>query len=734
MRLFRKILLVFALGFLTCWIAFFAFFFSVTKSAKLNPEKLLLPTTQVSIYAESGEEIHVFGSFDKRSIVPIDSLPPYLPTAFINTEDRRFYQHNGFDCKGIVRAFLKNAKSKSFKEGASTISQQLIKNTHLTHEKTIKRKLQEVRLTMQLERKYSKEKILETYLNTIYFGHSCYGISDAAEFYFGKSAKELTLAESAMLAGLVKSPNNYSPFNAPEKAFARRKIILGLMKAQGSISENEYQNAVNAYLPTTYPKKAPHSYGDFCLQEMDKILESQGVPIRGKIELFTYFSSRSQSILNCEAELANTDKTLILRNNHTGGIEAVTSSVRPLRRQPGSLIKPLLIYAPAFEEGLLSPASPILDQPTDFHGYSPKNYNEEYLGYVSARTAIAKSLNIPAVKTLNSLGIEKAEAYAQKMNLPIENDDKNLSFALGGTTHGYTLQSLLDGYATLANDGFFQPSYFIKEIKTNGISLYRASPQKRSVFSPETAYLTTSTLLTAAKEGTAKKLRNLPFDVAAKTGTVGTKKGNSDAYTIAYTTNHSLGVWMGNADNSAIDATGGGIPCTICQNVLEKLYKNARPENFERPSGVKSYPIDLFTYQSEHRILLADQTAPRAYTQAELFWEKYAPTEPSNLFLRPCIQTPNIHIDGQEATISFLTPPPEFYCYKIVRRCNGKETVVYEGAAFQTFHDKALQANMSYEYTVIPYYQHTQGTPIRLPAIYVQEPAPPILDKPWWND
>lgn len=736
MKLLRKILLIGALGFLGCLTVFFGYYLTVTSGVRLDENKLLLPDTRIVVYDNSGKMVAGVGSFDQRNVVSIDDLPAYLPTAFVNTEDKRFYRHNGFDVIGIARASIRNLKSGSFKEGASTISQQLIKNTHLTLDKTVRRKLKEFKLTSQLERKYSKRRILETYLNTIYFGHSCYGIADAARFYFDKSASDLTLAESAMLAGLVKSPNNYSPFKNPEKAYLRRKVVLNLMKEQNSLTESEYTEALNTPLPATSSQINARSYAHFAIQEMDRIFDLSGEYSSGKIELFTYLDPVKQAYLEAQRNASNTDKSFAVINNYSRGIEAFYSTVSLPCRSPGSLIKPLLVYAPAIEEGIISPASLILDEETAFGDYKPKNYGGKYFGYVSVRDAISKSLNVPAVKVLNSLTVEKARVYAEKLDLNIPKNDQNLAFALGGMERGYSFINLLDGFCTLANDGSFLPSRFIKEMKINGKSVYQAQTKPANVFSPETAYLITDTLKTAACDGTAKKLRSLPFPVAAKTGTVGTKQGDTDAYTVAYTSEHTIGVWLGNADRTPIDTTGGGAPCSICKSVLEKLYADHTPDDFERPIGIKEVSIDRYSYKMRHRILLSDPLSPIAERQTELFINRFAPKEQSTIFTRPSASSPTISVSEAGITVLYQTPPPDIYRYKIFREENGKKQLVYDGNRFEKFLDKKIKPNTLYKYTVIPYYNETDGEAIVLPSVYSKDktPLPPIANTPWWED
>ncbi|MBQ2740084.1 MAG: transglycosylase domain-containing protein [Clostridia bacterium] len=686
------------------------------------------------IYSRENEKVPSSFSFSKRSVVCLEDLPSHLPSAFVCTEDKRFYQHNGFDLIGIARASVQNLKRGRFSQGASTISQQLIKNTHLTLDKTIVRKLKEFKLTRQLERRYSKDEILEIYLNTIYFGHNRYGVSDAAEFYFNKEASELTAAESALLAALVKAPNHYSPFKNPEKSLARRNTVLRLMAEQNALSEKEYKTALNTPLPTANASINARNYSHFAVEEMDKILENLGTTANGKIELFTYLNTNTQAALERACTGLDCDKTCIVIDNTTHGVEGYCSTVPSIKRSPGSLIKPLIVYAPAFEEGILSPASPILDERINFGEYSPKNYGNEYHGYVSVRTAIAKSLNIPAVKALNHLTVAKANLYAQKMGLEIPQNDQTLAVALGGMEYGYPFSTLVDGYATLASDGRYAPSHFIREIKQNGQTIYRREVREHTVFSPETAYLITDTLRSAVKEGTAKRLRALPFEVAAKTGTVGIGDKNTDAYTVAYTSNHTVGVWLGNADNSPVATTGGGLPCEATYRVLEAIYEDDLPDDFDRPIGVQEVALDAYAILHEQRLQLADPIAPIAEVKCELFDSRYAPKEQSDRFSAPKIATPKIELREKKVRIFFESTPPSYYRYRIFKKANGKEEIVYDGAAFKEFIDEALAANTTYQYAVQPYYQQNLGTSVYLPTIFTpKKDAPPIANAPWWD-
>lgn len=737
MKVLRKILIALLLSLLSLFLAFFAYFLIVTKDATLQKEKLLLPNAQVFIYDKSNARVNYNSSFATRDIIAIDRLPKHVKDAFLCTEDKRFYSHHGFDYLRIGKAILNNLRSASFREGASTISQQLIKNTHLTLEKTLRRKLKEVKLTASLERTYSKDEILEMYLNTIYFGHSCYGIAAASEFYFQKPAEELTLDEAAVLAGLVRSPNHYSPFKNSEQCKKRRNIVLALMRNQGVIAREEFEKATAAPLSEARQTRGNHfAYTQCVIDELETLSKEYSFPLNETIEIYTQFDKDTQATLESLSSGVSSDKTFAVIDNQTHTYSAYHSSVGRIRRSPGSLIKPLLVYAPAIEQGILSPATPILDEKINISGYAPQNYGGEFHGYVSAREALAKSYNIPAVKTLNTLGVEAAAAIAKKLRLPLQEHDKTLAIALGGMREGLTFQEILSAYTVFASDGQFTPTTFIRQVKVNGKTAYEKPSERSYAFSPETAYLVTDMLKTAAKDGTAKRLRSLPFPVAAKTGTVGTKNGNLDAYTIAYTPSETVGVWLGNRDNKAIEETGGGLPAEIAKNILECVHGSheceSYAEDFDRPIEITTVEIDRVSYENSHKILLADKAADAKYKKAELFNRRFAPKEQSTIFSNPTLKSPTLEYRDGCVTICFSSPPYDFYRYKIERIEGTKCETIYDGKALKEFVDDSIKNEKRYAYQITPYYQENLGVSLTTPTIFTKAP-PPILDKPWWD-
>ena len=720
------------------------YYFCVTNEVKLSEERLALSQQSVTIYDKNGAEVRGVSSLIKQT-TPLKDISPYLTKAFVATEDKRFYKHGGYDFKRILRAVANNFKAKSFKEGASTISQQLIKNTHLTQEKTVKRKLKEWKLTRALERKYTKEEILEKYLNSIYFGHGCFGITSAADYYFGKSPKELTLADAAILTGLVKAPNYYSPFKNTQACQKRKSVVLACMFRNNAITQLEREKALNEPLPPSSQTKKEGGYLHFVFDELTELSERFGFTVGGKIEIQTYLDPDLQQSLEKIAEsYTASDKIFLVLDGQTKGFKGCVATVDNIPRLPGSIIKPILVYAPAIEEDILSPATPILDEKINYDGYSPENYDGKYHGYVSARECVEKSLNVPAVKTLASLTVEKGAEYLNKLGLPIGEKDKSLALALGGMEKGYTLKNLLSAYATLQSQGRYESGSFISSIKINGATVYKKSLAQTQVFSEETACLITDMLKTTVQKGTAKKLRALPFDIAAKTGTVGTKNGNTDAYALSYTTRDCAAVWLGNANNDKIEETGGTLPCELLAKINEALYL-AYQENgtsihpFPISKKVRYVELDSPSYYDTHTLCLADDNAPKNYRIKELFKTNAIPLNKSTSFTCPSIVPPTLSVEKNGVQIHFDKRSPRYYQYKIERYDYVTHTTIYLGEYTPTFLDDKLDEGKNYLYTITPIYEGREGKSIVLPMVTTNKgesteiQKEDILSKKWWE-
>ena len=463
-------------------------------------------------------------------------IPKNLINAFISIEDKSFYKHNGVNYKRMIGATIKNLKSHKIKEGASTISQQVIKNTHLTNEKTLKRKFKELILAQQMEKELSKEEIITSYLNAIYFGNGAFGINQASQRYFSKEPKDLNLSEMATLAGIIKSPLTYSPLSNLDKCTTRRNLVLKEMLKEKMISEEEYNNAKNSKINLNINKNflGNNTYYSAVVDEACKILKLNEKDLLLKnYKIYTYRNNDIQKEIENQISKSNhytnnyeCDNMAMVIDNKSGGVLGFFGksdyNLLKLKRQPGSVLKPVIAYGPALEHNIISPLTPILDEKINFNGYEPKNYNNKNYGWISAKDSLAKSLNIPSVKILQYTGIEKAKKFANKLNINFDEKDNGYSLALGGLTNGLQIQDVINSYQAFANNGNFIKSSFIKEIKTqNNKVIYKHNEFGKKAMKDSTAYLITDMLKHSVKNGTCRKLDINKYDIAGKTGTVG---------------------------------------------------------------------------------------------------------------------------------------------------------------------------------------------------------------------
>lgn len=649
----------------------------------LDISKITDNSLEIAVYNEEGLKLDEFNAFSTQRAT-LDKIPTHVVNAFLSIEDKKFFSHKGVNVPRMFKAFLNNIKSMSLKEGASTITQQLIKNTHLSFEKNLPRKLNEIVLSINLERQMSKNDILENYLNVIYFGSGAYGLENASQHYFSKPVQKLSVEEGALLAGIIKSPNKYSPISHPEKAKERRNMVLFEMKKDGFISGKEFhdlsQTELNLSLLTTKKNKL-NSYSQSAIDEATELLNmtERQLAISG-YKIYTYQDLDKQIHLNnILAKTAfDSDYAVINIAPQTGGVLAynASSNYKILKhpRQIGSLAKPILVYGPAVNENILSPASLILDEPLTIGSYSPQNVSGTYQGYVSARQALSKSLNIPAVKTASYVGLDKISSYADKLDLPLSSKDYTYSLALGGLTYGFSIKDTFGAYSALANGGQFSKPRFVKYItNAQGEIVYKNPETKQKVFREDSAYLVTDMLKTCAKSGTARKLGDLNFDVAAKTGTVGNVKGNLDAYSVAYTTKDIVGVWFGNMDNRYIKTAGGNQPTALAKEYLKKIYAQGPPTNFEMPSSVEKVAINQFELDTNHKLVRANELTPPLDTSYEVFSRFNLPKTVDYSYF---ISTPKLvgYVENQTAVLKFSAKKD--YCYKLYKKANGQTTLL----------------------------------------------------------
>ncbi len=611
---------------------------------ELNVDALTSPSLEIEVYDNDGNLMDEENNFNSK-YVEIEDLSNNTVNAFLSIEDKDFYKHNGINKKRILKALYNNLKSFSLKEGASTISQQLIKNTHLSNEKTFERKIKEMVLTKKLEKDFDKDEILEFYLNIIYFGNNCYGIESASNFYFNKDAKDLTLNESALLAGLIKSPNKYSPISHKENALKRRNLVLKEMEKDEKITPNDYLQNSTKEIELDIAKQSGNklnTYSEASIDEASKILNLPAKQIAiGEFKIYTYQDEEKQENLNTALSLVDfkgSDFAGIVIDNASHGVSAYAGNgaykILDAKRQVGSTIKPILVYAPAFNENVISPETEILDEKVTIGDYSPSNVGDKYNGYITVKDAVKKSVNTVAIKVLSYIGIDTGKMYAEKMGFTFDEKDDSYALALGGMTYGEDLKTLTNAYTTFANMGYYDDAVFVSHITDkNGKIVYQHKPKENMVLREDSAFLMTEILQETAVDGTARKLASINnTEIASKTGTVGKRGGgNTDAYNISYTPDYAIGVWCGNLDNEKMQINGGNEPTEVVRNfVANTTHKN---KNFKETSLVTKAKIDLLEKEKNHKIVLASSYTPERYTALATFSRFNLPSEISTNFV-----------------------------------------------------------------------------------------------------
>ena len=589
----------------------FLLFYAVG-DAKLNANALPNAKSAYVLYDKDGFVI------ENEDFVRLEDISEHIRHAFIAVEDKRFYDHNGIDLKRTVGALLKDVKDGKFSQGGSTISNQLVKNTQLTSEKTVKRKLKEAKITLELEKTYDKNEILEMYLNVLYFGKGIYGVKNACETLYAKSPAEVSPLEAASLAATVANPSKYSILLDHDKNLDRSRMILGLMKEQGYLSASEYESQISGDIIIIYAKyhnNYSKIYANSAYNEAFNILSEKDThSFRTPYRIYTYFDAMAQNAAN--NALSNFDEKfdkdasnqeLLIADNASGAVVAYASNTErafKLKRQPGSLLKPF-IYAKAIESGLLLPDSPLLDEQIDLDGYHPANFGDTYYGWISAREALSRSVNSAAVRILSEIGLENGANAIKNAGIPLDKKDITLSLALGGTTYGSAVKEIAEGYLTLANAGIHKNITFISKITdASGRTVYTDNRVENRVFKPETAYLTTDMLLSCAKGGTAKQLSYLNYDVAAKTGTVSAKSGNSDAWCAAYTKEHTfICRFSAPKDPFGNDVTGGNLPAKAVRSAVRSIYATVTPEPFSPPAALRKTAVDKTIKDEFHKLV-----------------------------------------------------------------------------------------------------------------------------------
>ncbi|RSD29243.1 transglycosylase domain-containing protein [Mesobacillus subterraneus] len=610
----------------TAVLAFLSFFHVYSEGADISAlnDDLAQPTV---IYDANGEVASKISAL-KNEGIKIEEVPDHVKNAVIAIEDHRFYEHDGVDLVGISRAFVQNVKAGGIVEGGSTITQQLTKNALLSSEKTYKRKLEEFFLAREIEKQYSKDEIMQMYLNRIYFGNGTWGVKRAAMGYFGKDVKDLTISESALLAGLIKAPSSLDPYKNYDKAMERRDVVLLMMKTHGFIKEEEYKAAQSEKIALNEnggdPLRGRYPYYvDHVIDEaIKKFGFTQEEILTGGLQIYTELDVTMQSAVEAtyakeEIFPKGTEKQIVqsgavLVDPKTGGIRALVGGrgehvfrgynrATHLKAQPGSTMKPLAVFAPAIEEGW-AVTDMLKDEELELKDYKPENFNGKYKGEVPMYEALKDSLNVPAVWLLNEIGIVKGMESVKNFGIDLDPiNDRNLGLALGGLSTGVSPVTMAEAYSAFANNGERHETHAItKIVDKEGNTIAEHKGEKSQVISKETAEKMTTMLLNVVQDGTGKGAQIEGRELAGKTGSTQVPidgiKGTKDQWFVGYTPQLVGAVWVGYDKTDKehyLTTTSSEGAALIFKDFMSEALKNTKAESFNVP------PISK--YVEEHK-------------------------------------------------------------------------------------------------------------------------------------
>ena len=602
--------------------------------APKNMDEQLQPDAASEFYDSKGSLIYTTLSEERRIPININYIPDHTQKAFIAIEDNRFYDHLGVDFRGTARAVVSTLSGREV-QGGSTITQQLAKNAFLTQERTITRKVKEAFLARELEKRYTKDEILEMYLNHIYFGQGAYGVESAARYYFNKEAKDLNIAESATLAAIPKSPNYFNPFENPKASKERQELVIDQMVKYGFITEVQGEAAKKEELKLATTAKKREDNPNFYFIDMitQKVIDELGAEAlyKGGLKVYTTLDSDMQraaieslkhlpapvapfmeekdleKLKEDEHPVAYNDKNkltqpqvaLVAIDPNTGHVKAMlggrgqdkfnraTLSVR----QPGSSFKPF-VYLTGMANGF-TPASIMEDKEEEFDkDWRPRNVTKKWYGKVTLRTAIARSMNIPTIRLAREVGVRKVVETAQKMGIStLETEgkytDANLSMAIGGLSHGVSPLEMASAYGVFATNGILcKPFALLKITDANGQTLYENETVAKRVMDPKPIYSTVDMMKDVLIWGSGGGM-GIGRPAAGKTGTT---DNYVDAWFVGFTPDLSTAVWVGDDNNRTLDnMSGSGTPLSIWHDFMIKAHKDIPVSDFVNP-GVEIPP------------------------------------------------------------------------------------------------------------------------------------------------
>lgn len=593
-------------------------------------EKELVTKESTTVVDSQGNELVKLFS-ENRETVSLDEVPSHVQEAFVAVEDQRFFDHTGIDVRSIGRALYRDIITRSAAEGGSTITQQLAKNAFLSPEKSLLRKTEEVLIAFNLEHQYTKEEILEMYLNRIYFGHGAHGVQAASQLYFGKSIDEVSIEEGALLASLPKGPNLYSPFIDEEASKQRRDLVLSLMHDQEYISAEQAVSLQGRTLPqeqqSIVSNPAYDTYVDMLLQEMEQehgISEEEilsgGYEITAAMD--AEMQERSYEKIRAEESYPQEfmEGSFVLLDNESGGVQAVQGGKEYTRKgfnyaaanmQPGSIMKPLAVFAPALETGEFEPYSMLTDEFTSYGDYEPENLSGTYQGEITMYEAVKDSVNAPAVWLLNEIGIQESKLMMEEQNIHL--NEEGLSIALGGLEEGLSPIQVASAYRTFANEGIYTAPYFVEKVYDRNDNLIaEAQPEETEVMSAQTAWYMTRMLEAAVQEGTAQE-GEYEGALAGKTGTASEAR---DVWFAGWTPEVTGALWMGRQE-SGTEEVSSGAPTALFKEILpdDEVQNTA----FTAPDNVSELeePLELVDLER----LQADISLGLFGADVELAWD-----------------------------------------------------------------------------------------------------------------
>ena len=689
-RIFMTVLFLGIFG-LVAGAGLFAFYAS---SAPELDEELLKDPISTEFYDINKDVFATVGA-ENRYYVKFEDIPEDMINAVLATEDVRFFEHHGIDFYRLGGAILANLRDGFGAQGASTLTQQVIKNSFLQNEKKLKRKAQEAWLAIKLERKYSKEEIFEMYFNKVLMSGRIYGIGTAAKYFYGKELDELTLAEEAMLAGMVQLPNAYNPIKNPERAEKRRNIVLGLMYQHGKITKEEMEEAKNVDVQASLADESTRQtfagtkYPAFLDIVMDELEEAgDGSAMAEGLKVYTTLDPDAQQIVE---NIMNDDSNfptqtiqsgVAVIDTKTGQIKAIGGGrnygaeelgynyADDISRQPGSTMKPLLDYGPAIEYLKWSTGQTIVDEPLKYTGgNSIKNWDNKYMGAITARKALYASRNVPAVKAYKEVGADRAEEFATGLGIQVKSSGE--SEAIGGGKTTITPIQMAASYAAFGNNGVYtEPHTITKIVYRDGKTEKNYTPEPTVAMSDYTAYMVTDMLRDVVSNkpdasGSYAKVSGL--DIAGKTGTTNyddiTFKNYNlpstsvpDSWFAGYTTKYSIAVWSGYEKYTDPITTWDErrLPQYLFKDIMSELSKDIETPRFKKPSSVVEATVEVGTSP----LKLASEFTPSELRQTELFVRGTEPTETSNKYEAPTISAPydvdaSLDLSGQSIRISW---------------------------------------------------------------------------------